>query len=340
MNIIKIIKKVFHFGKNNELNEDLKIICKDDKITEDYDCYPTENQYDENVNNIRRNELKSDRFIKTKKFIHNYNTRGNLDLEQELFKIVGTYGLDDDLLGKEYEYIRQRKEERYKKLKDFLNSLTEEQINSNIYLLAASTFMKTSLEDCGIIVKQLEREIIDLNSFECPQLLKVDYDIPEERLSLFPERISEQTGVLYYKPEDYKVSYINLLDEHNQYVYSEYNDYVRKNDKLANDIYHLQMWNLLSRFPDEINNYYFSIFNNSTEQKFCTGYFVKKGNKNIVVNPETTGENNSSGKLTYDIRVMIDGILVDRENIILMEEVNKEFENISDEPKVIVKVKK
>ena len=342
MNIIEIIKNIFHFGKNNELDEDLKIICKDNKLTEDYDIYPNEVAYEENVNNIRRNELASERFIKTKKFIHNYNRRSNLELEQELFKIVGTYGLDDDLLGKEYEYIKKRKEDRYKKLKDFLNSLTEEQINSNIYLLAATTFMKTSLEDCKIIANQLAIEIekVDLNSFECPQLLKIDYDIPEERLILFPKRISEQTGVLYHKPHHYKVSYINLLDEYNQYVYSEYNDYVRKNDKLANDIYHLQMWNLLSKFPDEINNYYFSIFNNSTEQKFCTGYFVKKGNKNIVVNPETNSENKTDVELTYDIRVMIDGILVDRENIILMEEVNKEFENISDKTKIIVKVKK
>lgn len=325
MSIIEIIKKIFNFSKNSKVNKDLKIICKDNKTIEDYSVYPTENEYEENVNDIRRKELKSERFIKTKEFIHNYYTRGNLELEVELFKIVGSYGLDDDLLGKEYKNIKKRKENRYKKLEKFLNSLTEEDINSNIYLKAATTFMKTSSEDCNIIIKQLESEMSSLELSDKWQKIEINIDIPDEKLDLFPERISEETGIPYYRPQDYKVSYINLLDEYNQYVYREYNDYVRKNDKLANDIYHLQMWNLLSQLSIDVNSYHFSIMNNSFEHKFNVSFFVRESNKS---------------KLDYDLRVMIDGIPLDRENILLMKEVNNEFDKLSDNPKVIVKVKK
>ena len=45
---------------------------------------------------------------------------------------------------------------------------------------------------------------------------------------------------------------------------------------MATDIYQLQIWNLLSVYPEEINNYYFNILNNEFEHQFLSAYFVKK----------------------------------------------------------------
>ena len=58
------------------------------------------------------------------------------ETEKELFKIVGTYGLEDsNLINKPYEYQKSIRLKRYTQLKKFFEELTEEQINSNVFLI-------------------------------------------------------------------------------------------------------------------------------------------------------------------------------------------------------------
>ena len=120
----------------------------------------------------------------------------NKKLEKKLFKIIGTYGLEDHLINISLDEKRINKIKRYNELKNFINSLTQDQINSNLCLRAVSMFMETSIEDL---------ELSDEN-----QRLELNINIPTKRLKLLPTSISEQVGIPYYKPQDYKIEYINV----------------------------------------------------------------------------------------------------------------------------------
>lgn len=277
------------------------------------------------------------------------------------------------LINKSFDEKRISKIKRYIELKNFINSLTQDQINSNLYLRAVSIFMETSIEDCEFIIRRLKEKIEDLELSDENQRLELNINIPIKRLKLLPTTICEQVGIPYYRPQDYKIAYINVLDEENSHIYSEYNIYAKNINKLATDIYQLQMWNLLSIYPEQIYNYYFYILNNDFEHEFRTAYFVKKyrekNDAEIENKPyqlsEKTKENISKAiglpfdeivnmdfedleknieqriekKPTYDLRLRIDGIPIDEEHIITIEQVDKELDKTTNGPKLVLRIK-
>lgn len=388
MNLIDSIKKIKFknkkvFGMNykefceNEKNSSNNENFSDkalDKFSRKNNDYPTKEEFEEHKRQIQQNELESDRFKNVEKFLNEYHKRENRELEKKLFKIIGTYGLEDHLINKSFDEKRIYKIKRYNELKKFMNSLTQEQINSNLYLEAVSTFMETSIEDCEFIIGRLKEKIEVLELSNENQRLELNINIPKERLELLPTKICEYVGIKYYKPQDYKIKHINILDDKNSHKYAEYNEYVRKIEKLATDVYHLQMWNLLSIYPEQIYNYYFSIINNDFEHKFITEYFVKKCREKNDVESENqsyqlskeTKENISKAiglpfeeivnmnledlekhiqermkkKLIYDLRLRIDGIPMDEEHIITIEQVDKELKETTSGPKLVLKRKK
>lgn len=388
MNLIDVIKNKKKcknkeaFGKNYEEFCEVEEKYSDvasfpdkalDKFARRNTDYPTKKEFEEHKRQIQRNELDSDRFKKVKIFVNDYYKRENKELEKKLFKIIGTYGLEDNLINKSFDEKKINKIKRYNKLKKFMNSLTEDQINSNLYLQAVSMFMETSIEDCEFIIRRLKEKIEDLELSDENQRLELNINIPTKRLKLLPTSISEQVGIPYYRPQDYKTEYINVLDVENAYIYSEYNRYVRNINKLATDIYHLQMWNLLSAYPEQIYNYYFSILNNDFEHEFRTAYFVKKcreknddktenkqyqlsekAKENIsrtiglpfdeIVNMDFEDlekyiEQRIGEKPTYDLRLRIEGIPIDEKHIITIEQVDKELDKTTNGPKLVLKRK-
>lgn len=390
MSLINVIKNKIKFRNKEAFGMDYKEFCENEKNSSNNDNfsdpaldkfrkkdndYPTKEEFEERKRQIQQNELESDRFKNIEKFLNEYRKRKNRELEKKLFKIVGTYGLEDHLINKSFDEKRIYKIKRYNELKKFMNSLTQNQINSNLYLKAVATFMETSVEDCNLIIKQLKEQISNLELSDKNQRLELNINIPKERLELLPTTIREQVGIPYYRPQAYKIAYVNVLDAENSHKYAEYNTYVRNTDKLATDIYHLQMWNLLSAYPEQIYNYYFSITNNDYEHEFRTAYFVKKcreKNKNVVESEnetyqlsEQTKENISrviglpfdeivnmdfedleqhieqkiGKKPTYDLRMRIDGIPMDEEHIITIEQVDKEFDKTTSGPRLVLKRK-
>lgn len=294
--------------------EILKVINKKNEYT----GYPTKEEYEENIRQINEKELNSVRFKMIKEFILTLNERKNLDLEKRLFKIIGTYGLEDDLINRNYDYKKISKSKRYNELKKFMNSLTSQQIHSNLYLTATSEFMKTSVLDCKIIIEHLQNQIRNLELSNENRRFEININIPKERLDSLPTSICEQTSIPYYRPQAYRMEYVYLLDENNMYIYEEYNKYVRNIQKLAEDIYHLQMWNLLFVYPEQIDNYYFSIINNDYEHQFRTAFFVKKCRESIV--EEKTGLNKFSEETKNNISRIV-GLPFD-------EIVNMDFEDL------------
>lgn len=388
MNLIDVIKNKIKckskkaFGKNYAEFCEVGKKCSDvasfpdkalDKFARRNTDYPTKEEFEEHKKQIQRDELDSDRFKKVKIFINDYYKRENKELEKKLFKIIGNYGLEDHLINKSFDEKRINKIKRYNELKNFINSLTQDQINSNLYLRAVSMFMETSIEDCEFIIRRLKEKLEDLELSDENQRLELNINIPTKRLKLLPTSISEQVGIPYYKPQDYKIEYINVLDAENSHIYSEYNIYVKNIHKLATDTYHLQMWNLLSAYPEQIYNYYFSILNSDSEHEFRTAYFVKKcreknddktGNNPYQLS-EKTKENISRAiglpfdeivnmdfedlekhieqrigkKPTYDLRLRIDDIPIDEEHIITIEQVDKELDKTTNGNKLVLKRK-
>lgn len=388
MNLIDLIKNKIKFKNKRAFGMNYDKFCEVEKNCCDNDSfsdkaldkfarrntnYPTKEEFEEHIRQIQQNELHSDRFTKIKIFVNDYYKRENKKLEKKLFKIIGTYGLEDHLINKSFDEKRISKIKRYIELKNFINSLTQDQINSNLYLRAVSIFMETSIEDCEFIIRRLKEKIEDLELSDENQRLELNINIPIKRLKLLPTTICEQVGIPYYRPQDYKIAYINVLDEENSHIYSEYNIYVRNINKLATDIYQLQMWNLLSIYPEQIYNYYFYILNNDSEHEFRTAYFVKKyrekNDAEIENKPyqlsEKTKENISKAiglpfdeivnmdfedleknieqriekKPTYDLRLRIDGIPIDEEHIITIEQVDKKLDKTTNGPKLVLRIK-
>lgn len=248
---------------------------------DEYSGYPTKEEYEENIRQINKKELASSRFEITKEFIEQLNQREYRDLEEKLFSIVGSYSIDDKTLyNKKYSDKKLIKLKRFYDLKRFMDSLTPDQIQSNKYLKAASLFIETSVRDCEFIIKSMQEKAKDLSPGE-KQTYNLDVDIPKDRLTMLPTRISETTKIPYYRPEAYRDEYVYLLDEDNRYVYDEYNKYVNNIIKLVTDIYNLQIWNLATKYEEEINNYGFSILNNKFEHKFMIAFAVRKKKENI-----------------------------------------------------------
>ena len=329
--IKKSVEALFTWKKYQEM-----MGCSDDSKKE-YLGYPTKQEYEENIKRIREKELHSDRFQKTKKFVRSFSYRMNLELEKKFFKIVGTYGLDDDLINKSYNEKRIRKAKRYDKLKQFMNSLTEEQISSDLYLTAASKFMETSLIDCPMIIENLRKQIDDLGISDRYRLFEINIDIPKERLDIFPMTILETVSVPYYRPQDYKRSYVDILDEYNKHIYEEYNEYVRVINKIAEDIYHLQLWNFLSTYPEQINTSSFII--NQYQHEFCTTFYVKKCRESNIENrsklEQLVGE--KINRSTYNLNLTIDDIPLDEEICITIGQANEQLDLDNDGPTLILR---
>ena len=235
--------------------------------------YPSYEEYIEEIKRIQEKELNSDRYALTYDFLsNNYWNRQNKDLEEELFKIVGTYGIEDEMFNMPDDFIKSVRLKRYAKLKKFIESLTEEQIDSNIFLQKANLFMKTSIEDCPIILDELNKII---NNGNQSKSITIECTIPDNTRMNILDHISTQTGIRYYRPEAYKVDYIDVLDSSHKQVYEDYNHCIRKISKIAEDIYFLQLNNIIAALSSDLMCYNFQIYHPGYNDCFIVSFFVK-----------------------------------------------------------------
>ena len=369
MNLINYIKNKIRFGNRKTLG----VYFRDKKIEDSKkdSSYPTKEEFEEHKKQIQESELKSDRFKMIEEFIREYHQRENLELEYKLFEIINYNDIDINIITDENK--RKYRLKKYNELKSFLNTLTKEQINSNLYLKAALTFMETGIEDCDMIIKQLIEMISHFELTEKDEKVELEVEIPTERLELLPVRINQEVGIPYYRPNAYKTECVNILDVSHKPIYDKYNSYVDKINLLATKIYALKMNSLLPSDSIQIYNYYFNILNNELEHKFIAFYFVAKHKDNITQDDEKSYqisakakenisraiglpfdkiinmdheelekyiEQKNGKKLTYDLRMRIDGIPIGKEHIITIEEVDKELDENNCAPKLTLRKSK
>lgn len=251
--------------------------------------YPTKEEYLAEINRIQSEELNSDRYAKIRNFLKkHYWNRENKDLEEELFTIVGTYELEDLLINKPDEYQKSLRLKRYAQLKEFFDGLSEEQINSNVFLKVANLYMKISTEECGKIIRDLDRKIESENSTKC---FEVECSITETTQKFLPDYMNTQCAVLYYNPSAYKTDYVDVLDSSYINVYRDYNDLVEKITKLAEDIYFLEINYHLIRNFNNLICYHFQIYHPGHDNKFIASFFFCESQKSINEDKTVVEEN-------------------------------------------------
>lgn len=273
--------------------------------------YPTRKEYYKKIKEIQENELNSERYMSTYEFmVNNYWNKQNESLEEKLFYIVGSYGIEDEIINMPDDYKKIARLKRYAKLKSFLDSLTEKQINSNIYLKSACLFVKTSIDDCPIIINQLN-EII--NSQDKSGSVRVESDIPASTKLYIPDYISSQVGIPYYKPEVYKTEYIDILDQCHMHVYIDYNECVGRIGKIAEDIYFLQLNNILATISDDLMCYGFDIYHPGYNNRLISSFFVsRKENIKEQTNQESFTPSDEFVQITVNnFQMLLDMGLVD-----------------------------
>ena len=248
-----------------------------DKKEELYKDYTTKEEYFREVTRIQSEELKSDRYMLAYEFLtNNYWNRENKELEEELFKIIGTYGLEEPMFNESSEYKKTIRMKKYEILKQFIGSLTEEQINSNIFLRSTYLFMNMSNEVCSSIMTELYDK---MNSENVPSSLSLELQIPEKTQELIPNYISSRRGIKYYRPEEYRIEYIDVLDLTHKYVYEDYNSLVGKIGKLAEDVYYLQLNEMVSNIPS-LECYHFQVYHPGYDNHFIASFFVRAKQNN------------------------------------------------------------
>ena len=240
-------------------------------IDDIYREYPTKDEYYKEIEKIQNDELKSERYVLTHAFLmNNYWNRKNINLENELFKIIGSCGLEDPLLNESYDLRSESRMKKYEYLNQFMNSLSNEQINSNIFLKNTNLFMNMSSEVCFNIIDELYDK---LNSADVSDFLEFKVPIPHETQMLILNYITEYTNVKYFEPKDYRNSCISILDSEHKYVYEDYNLFVQKMGKLAEDIYFLKLNDILSNDSSiECNRLY--LYHSGNDNHFIVNFFI------------------------------------------------------------------
>lgn len=243
-----------------------------------YKDYPTKAEYYEEIERIQSEELKSDRYKLAYAFLaNNYWNRENKDLEEELFKIIGTYGNGENMFNKSSEYRKTVRTKKYEILKKFIGSLSEEQINSNIFLKRTYSFMNMSNEVCSAIMTELYDKInSETVSNPLPsglQIQRLQIQIPEKTQKLIPNYICNRRGIKYYRPEAYRIDYTDVLDSTHKYVYEDYNSLALTLGKLAEDVYYLQLNEMVSNNPS-LECYFFQVYHPGYNNHFIVSFSV------------------------------------------------------------------
>lgn len=118
----------------------------------------TKEKFENEIKNINEKELKSAKYWNTYLYLkNNYWNRKNIELENDLFKLIGINGLEKDMINESTSIVKEVRLKKYNILNQFINSLSEDQINSNLFLKTAEIFIRTSNKDCKDIINKANK---------------------------------------------------------------------------------------------------------------------------------------------------------------------------------------
>ena len=220
---------------------------------------------EEKIKEEQLKELHSEEFKKISTFIEEYDQRKCLDKEKELLELINKKIKEYEFELKNTPFIsyyeNQTEKNKIKIIEEFINSLTEEEINSNIYLKTAYYLLELSKKDCQTIVEKAMKKISHDTYIPYPKINKIyqiTIPIESENIGIFFKEV--KTGkYIYYSSTDeskeLKIVYIQVLDEENIKIYEKYNGIVRSMHRLAIAIYRLRIAEIISNYEiDESHN--------------------------------------------------------------------------------------
>lgn len=231
---------------------------KKEKVNRDY---PTKEEFERIVEEDQQKELESGRFQTLKSYLEIINDSSHLDKQDYLLSLIGNYNEDHiDEITNGYFYTKEKKLNKHKVLKEFIESLTETECEENYYLFLAKTLFELAKEDCEYYVTYYlsNKNNNKSNSQE------FTYDLSKEVKDLIPVAVSTAVPHPYYKPEVYKVSYDPILPMKEIQVYHDFNSVVRIIQKMLADIFDLELWYQLDKTQLDIAiNYVNTLINES-----------------------------------------------------------------------------
>jgi hypothetical protein len=244
------------------------------KTTENVNYVTAKKEFDNKVRQIHIDELQSEKYKKVCEYLSkNYYARRNEELETNLLKVVGTYEVDYNVFNKARDVKKKLINNRYSNLKNFMSSLSADEINSNIFLKSAYDFMNMSEEVCGEIMLLLQDTV---NNGEPKD---ISMSMPKKMGELIPDYAEESIGIPYHNPAEYKTAYINFLDAQHEHIYKEYNYVVQTIGKIAEDICFFKLNEMTLNKPD-LECYHFQVYlpgdDNSLIARFFTNSEIKK----------------------------------------------------------------
>ena len=228
----------------------------------------------------------------------NYDCRANLDLENYLFTLIDTSSLEDNQYG-DIENINNI--DRFNKINLFIKSLSSNQLKSNCILKMTKIFLDTSILDCHLIVEKLYTELDKMEQLiKTLKSLKIDLNnVDLKNILLFPEHqmisiscdgiiknylpnIIEEINIFSLFKDKKATSNIEQLKKRNELI-RRYNNYVELITSIANDIYKMQLCNMLINNNKNIYDFSFNLSFCDPFHKLETQFVITKEEKSKLL---------------------------------------------------------
>ena len=243
-------------------------------------------RYDHILREIQEKEYNSTRYKRAVKFIEEYLTRQYLDKEEEFLNIMNDSKSCDKLtLNESVDY----KLNCFLRIKEFINSLTKDQIDSNLYLSALSKLCDCSINDCLNVFDYTINKFNNCNS----NYFNSEMDLSKGISDILPNYIVNEIGVFYDKKTDnYDIFYqdvssdmdkeraTKLVKDFNRYIV----EYFPITDKKISSVY-ADNNNIFFNMKDYISYYYSLVMN-----VICSLSSNEIYNRYILVEKDSSGK--------------------------------------------------
>lgn len=213
---------------------------------------------------LNKEDINYKTFENIKAFVNAYDNRKHLEKELTLFSIVGCYY--DPFRVSAIESNKKERDmicsDRLVKLNEFLSSLTEEELNENVYFQLAKIVMEYSAEESEVFAEEV------INKLYYNKQEKVEIKIG----------VNEDSKILFMP----KMNYLNIFRRKYPHVCDRYMKFTFSIIKLIDDIYFLQLWKGFNKIElDGVEIVKFSRFCSEKENYIIVGVEKIKKEKSL-----------------------------------------------------------
>lgn len=225
--------------------------------------HPTKEEYEKSVILDQQKELESGRFQTLEAYLGIFEESSHLEKQEYLLSLIGNYNDDHiDEINNGYFYTKTKKFKKYSLLKDFIESLTEEECEENYYLFLAQTLFNIIKKECDYYIMYYSNNK-DNNKRNYQEFT---FDLSKEITDIVPNAVPLTVAHQYYMPQRYSISYDPILPNSHIQVYYDFNSIVRTIQKMLSDIIDLELWHQFDKMGVEVAVSYINTLINDDEK--------------------------------------------------------------------------